>query len=117
MIIHNNIFCMNLTFTDILDANLLRVKYREYEGLMRTSKTKELLGTVKDFLHFVERLKSHVGSTVLMRSLEEQERVAKRLITTIRVRYLLLFLYKRVIQNLINRLVSLMRSLLIQLSF
>lgn len=108
---------MTVSFTDLLNANLLRLKYKEYEGLMRRrSNPRELMGVVRDFLSFVERLKSTVNSSGLMRSLMEQERVAKRLITVIRVRYFLLFLYRKVIQNLVNRLISLIRSLLIQLS-
>ncbi|AWR98726.1 hypothetical protein [Metallosphaera hakonensis] len=106
-----------ISFSDILDANLLKRKYQEYEVSLRRKKAKELMIIVKDFLDFVKNLKSSVSSTWLMENLMEQEKVARRISLILKVRYFIVFLYKRIVEGLISRLINLMRSMLSQLSF
>ncbi|MEM4371845.1 MAG: hypothetical protein QXS59_02210 [Metallosphaera sp.] len=107
----------HITFSDIVDANLLRRRYQDYEKTLKRSKPRELMLVVRDFLSFVRGLKSSVTSSWLKSNLAEQERVASRIFTVLRLRYLILFLYRRIVDGLVSRVLNLIKLLVTRISF
>ncbi|MCG3109286.1 hypothetical protein L3N51_01576 [Metallosphaera sp. J1] len=106
----------HVTFSDIIDANLLRKRYQDYEKSLKRSKPRDLMLVVKDFLTFVKGLKTSVTSSWLASNLAEQERIAKRIFTVLRLRYFILFLYRKIVDGLVTRLLNLIKSLVTQIS-
>ncbi|MEM3915293.1 MAG: hypothetical protein QXX67_08155 [Metallosphaera sp.] len=106
----------NPSFNDILDANLLKLRYEEYVSSLKKSNTKELMMTVKDFLSFVRNLRSSVSSSWLAKNLYDQEKIGRKIYFVLKVRYVILFLYRKIVEGLIVKLLSLIKSLLSQIS-
>ncbi|QKR01109.1 hypothetical protein GWK48_09605 [Metallosphaera tengchongensis] len=98
-----------------MDGGLLKKRYEEYEVNLRTSKIKDLMLVIRDFMEFIKSLKGAVYSEWLKRNLLEQERIAKKILTVLKVRYFLIFLYRRIVDGLVYKLINSIRSFLSQL--
>ncbi|EWG07963.1 MAG: hypothetical protein ASUL_02929 [Candidatus Aramenus sulfurataquae] len=99
----------NMYFDDIINASLLRSKYEEYERILSSNSILEIRVAVRDFLTFIRDIKAYVSGN-LRAIIERQEKIAKELLLTIRIRYLIIFAYKAIVNRLVKSLVNAIKS-------
>ncbi|MBW9141179.1 MAG: hypothetical protein K1T65_05730 [Candidatus Aramenus sp.] len=102
-------------FDDIVNASLLRSKYEEYERILSSNRISEIRVAVRDFLTFIRDIKAYVSSN-LRTIIERQEKIAKELLFIIRIRYLIIFAYKAIVNKLVKSLVNAIKSFISMLT-
>lgn len=110
-IILNNLLIMEIRLDDIVNVNLLKRKYEDYVNSF-TAGINNIKAVVKDFIAFVRQIRLTTSSLKLLEILDQQERLAKRILLVYNIRYFLLMFYKSIIQRMINKLINLIRSFL-----
>ena len=104
-----------ITLNDIINVSIVREKYEFYENQIKHKDVSTIYSAIKDLVSFIKEIKGYASEELAI-ILKEQERIAKRIITVIRFRYIIIFLYKRIIEKLINSLEILMTKFLSKLS-
>ncbi|AWR97422.1 hypothetical protein DFR86_07575 [Acidianus sulfidivorans JP7] len=94
---------MDIAFDDIIDVGILRAKYYDYKSSIKSN----FVLAIKDFLSFVSYVKMHTKSSKLLEILREQEKISKRILLIYKIRFVLLIIYKNIIDKLINKLIGL----------
>ncbi|EZQ02016.1 hypothetical protein CM19_11110 [Candidatus Acidianus copahuensis] len=112
MIIPHNIIYSMTEFDDIINVQLLRKKYSEYEQSLSAEHPRRVGTIVKEFIEFIRYIKSYTRSDRLLNLLKEQEKVARRILILGRVKYFLFFLYNTLVNTLIMKLLNLIRILI-----
>jgi len=104
-----------ITLNDIINVSIVREKYEFYEDQIKHKDISTIYSAIKDLVSFIKEIKDY-ASEELLSILKEQERIAKKIITVIRFRYIIIFLYKRIIERLIDSLELLMTKFLSKMS-
>ncbi|BDC19430.1 hypothetical protein [Acidianus sp. HS-5] len=101
---------MDIAFDDIINVNLLKRKYEDYANSLTSGNN--IKAIVKDFISFIKQIRLTTFNSVLLGILDEQERIAKKILLIYNIRYILLIFYKSIIKMMINKLINLIKSFL-----
>ncbi len=101
---------MDIAFDDIININLLKKKYEDYASSLTSGNN--IKAIVKDFISFIKQIRLSTLNSALLEILNEQERIAKKILLIYNIRYLLLIFYKSIIKMMINKLINLIKSFL-----
>ncbi|MQL54942.1 hypothetical protein [Acidianus ambivalens] len=101
---------MDIGLDDIINVNLLKKKYEDYANSFASGSNIKTI--VKDFISFIKQIRLTTFSSKLLEILDQQEKIAKRILLVYNIRYLLLIFYKSIIQRMISKLINLIRSFL-----
>lgn len=97
---------MSVEFDDIINVSILRNKYADYESAIKG----KVLSIIREFISFIRYIKTHTKSSKLLDLLNQQEKIAKRILLIYRIRFILFMIYKEIIENMINKLLRLIRA-------
>lgn len=97
---------MDIAFDDIINVNILKSKYEEFEVAIKA----RAISVIKDFLAFIRHIRLHLKSSKLLNLINEQEKVAKRILWIYRIRFILFAIYKRLIERMVDKLVILIKA-------
>ncbi len=104
-----------ITLNDIINVSIVRKKYEFYEDQIKHKDVSTIYSAIKDLVSFIMQIKNYASEELVV-ILKEQERIAKRIIMVIRFRYIIIFLYRKIIENLISSLEVLITKFLSNLS-
>jgi hypothetical protein len=104
-----------ITLNDIINVSIVRKKYEYYEGQLKSRDTSAIYAAIKDLISFIKEIKNYASEELAL-ILRKQESIAKKIIMVIRFRYIIIFLYKKIMERLINSLSSLITRFLSILS-
>jgi hypothetical protein len=115
IIIPFKIYYSMITLNDIINVSIVRKKYEYYEGQLKSRDTSAIYAAIKDLISFIKEIKNYASEELAL-ILRKQESIAKKIIMVIRFRYIIIFLYKKIMERLINSLSSLITRFLSILS-
>ncbi len=115
IIIPFKIYYSMITLNDIINVSIVRKKYEYYEGQLKSRDTSAIYAAIKDLISFIKEIKNYASEELAL-ILRKQESIAKKIIVVIRFRYIIIFLYKKIMERLINSLSSLITRFLSILS-
>ncbi|WP_338604186.1 hypothetical protein V6M85_05875 [Sulfolobus tengchongensis] len=102
----------NVTFDDILQYELIKRTYHNILMKLDSKNMRTLKQGLKELLNFVRRIKDYILDKNLKRILQYQQKLAKRLLFLINIRFLIFFIYKMIINNLIVKLYESIKTII-----
>ncbi|AOL16885.1 hypothetical protein BFU36_09390 [Sulfolobus sp. A20] len=105
----------NVTYTDLLDYQLLKHYYESVISRLKNKSIRNLKSTIKELLGVIGKIKNFITDSRLKDIILNQEKVAKRLLVIINIRYLIFFIYKYIIGKLISTLYDLLQMFISKL--
>ncbi len=118
VILNNNINMTTenkVTYTDLLNYQLLKHYYESVISRLKNKSIRNIKSTIKELLGVIERIKNFITDSRLKDIISNQEKVAKRLLVIINIRYLIFFIYKYIIGKLISTLYDLLQMFISKL--
>lgn len=94
----------NITFNDILQYEIIRSKYQVIMDKLKDKNVKVLKETLKEIIGFIKDIKRLVLDRRLRNLIKCQQKLAKKLLLIINIRYIIFFIYKIMLQKLIAKL-------------
>ncbi|BBG22987.1 hypothetical protein IC006_0271 [Sulfuracidifex tepidarius] len=104
-------------FQDILNYTIMRKRMSQFEEELKLNREspRSLKEVVKEFISFTKGVLREINDVSFREVMGKQLRIAKRLLMTINLRWVLIFLYKRVVTSLVNALLSLINTAINQI--
>ncbi len=104
-------------FQDLLNYAILRDKMSQFQEELRLNKDnpKSLKAIIKDFISFSRSILREIRDTKFSQLISKQVKLARELLAVINLRWVIIFLYRRVMTTLLNSLVSLINVVVNQI--
>ncbi len=104
-------------FQDILNYTIMRKRMSQFEEELKLNREspRSLKEVVKEFISFTRGVIREINDVNFREIMSRQLSLARKLLMTINFRWILIFLYRRVVTNLVNTLVSLINSAINQM--
>ncbi|WP_390532330.1 hypothetical protein [Sulfurisphaera ohwakuensis] len=113
LIILNNI----LTMTDLASYIVIRRTYENFKNeLSMCYNVKELKLKIQKFLSFLSSFDFEI-ETKLKEFVSKQKEIAKKLLLIINIRYVIIFIYKYIVNKLLSELINLINVVLRELNY
>ncbi|BAB65601.1 hypothetical protein [Sulfurisphaera tokodaii] len=113
LIILNNILIM----TDLASYIVIRRTYENFKSeLSMCSNVKELKLKIQKFLSFLSSFDFEI-ETKLKEFVSKQKEIAKKLLLIINIRYVIIFIYKYIVNKLLSELINLINVVLRELNY
>ncbi|MCH4815943.1 MAG: hypothetical protein QXY87_12015 [Saccharolobus sp.] len=106
----------NVTFNDILQYEIIKKTYQNIITKLNSRNLKSLKEGLRELLNFVRDIKNNILDKRLRRMIQYQQKLAKRLLLIINIRYVIFFIYKVLVNTLVSRLYESIRTLLEEVS-
>ncbi|AKA72814.1 hypothetical protein SULI_02045 [Saccharolobus solfataricus] len=106
----------NITFNDILQYEIIKRTYQNIITKLNSRNLKTLKEGLKELLNFVRDIKNNILDKRLRRAIQYQQKLAKRLLLIINIRYAIFFIYKILVNTLVSRLYESIKTLLEEVS-
>ncbi|ADX86655.1 hypothetical protein [Saccharolobus islandicus] len=106
----------DVTFNDILQYEIIKKTYQNIITKLNSRNLKSLKEGLRELLNFVRDIKNNILDKRLRRMIQYQQKLAKRLLLIINIRYVIFFIYKVVVNTLVSRLYESIRTLLEEVS-
>ncbi|ACP49967.1 conserved hypothetical protein [Sulfolobus islandicus Y.N.15.51] len=106
----------DVTFNDILEYEIIKKTYQNIITKLNSRNLKSLKEGLRELLNFVRDIKNNILDKRLRRMIQYQQKLAKRLLLIINIRYVIFFIYKVVVNTLVSRLYESIRTLLEEVS-
>lgn len=98
---------------DAINYAIIRKAYENYvEEISYCHNDKELSLIVKKFLNFLEGIRGSISNKGLIHYINEQIRIAKRILFISRIKYFIIFVYHFIINRLVNQLLNAIKRFL-----
>lgn len=94
----------NITFNDILQYEIIRSKYQVIMDKLKDKNISVLKETLKEIIEFIKKIKGLALDRRLKNLIKYQQKLAKKLLLIINIRYIIFFIYKIILQKLIAKL-------------
>ncbi|MCY0850110.1 hypothetical protein [Sulfuracidifex metallicus] len=104
-------------FQDVLNFSIMKKRLAQFEDELKLNREspKSLKAVVREFVEFTRTIYGEVTDLSFRELLTKQLKVAKRILLTINMRWIILFVYRRILTNLVNSLVSLINAVINQM--
>ncbi|ADX84010.1 hypothetical protein GO599_07380 [Sulfolobus islandicus] len=106
----------DVTFNDILQYEIIKKTYQNIITKLNSRNLKSLKEGLRELLNFVRDIKNNILDKRLRRMIQYQQKLAKRLLLIINIRYVIFFIYKVLVNTLVSRLYESIRTLLEEVS-
>ncbi|WP_432517961.1 hypothetical protein [Saccharolobus islandicus] len=106
----------DVTFNDILEYEIIKKTYQNIITKLNSRNLKSLKEGLRELLNFVRDIKNNILDKRLRRIIQYQQKLAKRLLLIINIRYVIFFIYKVLVNTLVSRLYESIRTLLEEVS-
>ncbi|ACP36815.1 conserved hypothetical protein [Sulfolobus islandicus Y.G.57.14] len=106
----------DVTFNDILEYEIIKKTYQNIITKLNSRNLKSLKEGLRELLNFVRDIKNNILDKRLRRMIQYQQKLAKRLLLIINIRYVIFFIYKVLVNTLVSRLYESIRTLLEEVS-
>ncbi|AGJ63992.1 hypothetical protein [Saccharolobus islandicus] len=106
----------DVTFNDILQYEIIKKTYQNIITKLNSRNLKSLKEGLRELLNFVRDIKNNILDKRLRRIIQYQQKLAKRLLLIINIRYVIFFIYKVLVNTLVSRLYESIRTLLEEVS-
>ncbi|ACP56606.1 hypothetical protein [Saccharolobus islandicus] len=111
-----NVNSNDVTFNDILQYEIIKKTYQNIITKLNSRNLKSLKEGLRELLNFVRDIKNNILDKRLRRMIQYQQKLAKRLLLIINIRYVIFFIYKVLVNTLVSRLYKSIRTLLEEVS-
>ncbi|ACP39424.1 hypothetical protein [Saccharolobus islandicus] len=111
-----NVNSNDVTFNDILQYEIIKKTYQNIITKLNSRNLKSLKEGLRELLNFVRDIKNNILDKRLRRMIQYQQKLAKRLLLIINIRYVIFFIYKVLVNTLVSRLYESIRTLLEEVS-